>query len=429
MSGELYDVLVLGPADANPVAEARLAAALAGRIGQPITDIAQALSDKNLNVGQNLERLAAEALVSQLQSMGALTSIRRSVGAFPPSGQMTPPPGQVFRPQGTPIGGSLQGLAPTSGPGILGPNPGSGARLGGLGANPSSAGSLGRSPPTSPGTERPPSTGQGLRPLGALRSEPAAPTTNPAGARIQTNGLGFKVPTGAGAFSEPPSSRPRPTARSMAVVEPVPRAPSPVATPAAPTDPFASPEANVGNFELDRGRKQDGHRHTASVSISGASGLNNPKLVAPKAASGLEVSGAKRDYTERCPRHGLLYDSRKSSACRKCLSDGTKAATIETPGSLRSSPGRRALLGLLFALVLGFLPAAYYSRGPGSVEVNKLRDEQQQLSKGLGNETSMRRFDELEELVLASRRRSMQFTLVVWIAASGLMLGVWYKIT
>jgi hypothetical protein len=425
MSGELYDVVVLGPADANPVAEARLAATLAARIGQPLTAIAQALSEKNLSVGLALERLAAEALVNELQSMGALTSIRRSSPAFPASGQLTPPPGQAFRPMGTPIGGSLQGPAPGSSPGsgpklggLLGPPPGSGVRLGGLGPSPSSAGA--------------PGSGQSLRPLGVLRPDPAASAPAPPGARTQTNGMGYKVPTGAGgnfSFNEPPSSKPRLTAPAMALAEPPPRAPSPVATPAAPpADPFVSPEAQVASLELDRDRKPSSHRN-AAVSVSGASGLNNPKLVAPKAASGLEVAGAKRDYTERCPKHGLLYDTRKSSACRKCLVDGRAAAIDDRPQSLRSSPARRALLGILFAVVLGFLPAAYYARGPGAAEVNTLRAEQQQLSRGLGNDANMRRFDQLEEQVAAAHWRSKQFTLLVWIGASGLMLGVWYKIT
>jgi hypothetical protein len=421
MSAELYDVLVLGPAEANPVAEARLAAALAARNGLPITTIAQGLSEKNLGVGQGLDRMAAEALVAQLQSMGALTSIRRSAGAaFPPSSQLTPPPGQGFRPLGTPTGGSLQGAAP-----------GSGLRIGGLGANPSSAGSLFKAPPTSPGAERTPTSGPGLRPLGVLRPDAAIPTPAAPAARIQTNGLGVKVPTGAGAFSfnePPPGSRPRATARAMAVAEPAPRAASPVATPAAPAgDPFASPEAGVASLELDRERRPTGHR--PAVSVAGASGLNNPKLVAPKNASGLEVAGAKKDHVERCPKHGLLYDARKSSACRKCLVDGRKAVDDGPAGNLRSSPGRRALLGILFALVLGFAPAAYYARGPGAAEVNRLRAEQQHLSSGPGSEATMRRFDELEEQVLASRRKSMQFTLAVWVAASGLLLGVWYKIT
>ena len=63
MTGELYDVLVLGPVEATPTAEARLAAALAGRNGAPLMAIAQALAEKSLVIGQSLDRVAAEALV------------------------------------------------------------------------------------------------------------------------------------------------------------------------------------------------------------------------------------------------------------------------------------------------------------------------------------------------------------------------------
>jgi hypothetical protein len=379
MPGELYDVLVLGPMEATPSAEARLATALAGLNGAPLTAIAQGLAEKNLSVGEALDRTAAEALLRQLQTMGALTSIRRASGGFPQV-SLTPP--QTFRGGGTPAG-ALQGWSPGSGP-------------------------------KGPGPERPPSTGQGLRPLGSTAGHPG---------RIPTDGLGHRVPTGAGFNMTEPSSRPRGSARPMA-----PGAPTLAPPPAA--DPFANPEG-VGPIELDRDRKPVASQRPyrpEQQSGSGSSGLFNPKLVASKAASGLDLAGSKQSTVERCPRHGLLYDSARSSACRKCLSDG-RAALGDTPGTLRSSPARRALLGILFALLLGFLPAAYYARVPGAAEVTQLRAEQQELSKALGNEKTMQRFDQIEELVAASYSKSKRNTLLIWIAAGGLLLIVWYRVT
>jgi hypothetical protein len=420
MSGELYDVLVLGPVEATPTAEARLAAALAGLNGAPLTAIAQGLAEKNLSVGQGLDRSAAETLLRQLQTMGALTSIRRATSGFPQVSALTPPP-QAFRTTATPASGPLQGLSPTSTPGSgLGPA---------LGPTPSTGGSLGRPPLSSPGGERPPSTGQGLRPLGSLRPDSAAPAPGAAPAagpvRVPTDGLGHRVPTGAGFNLAEPSSKPRGSARPMAAGAPT------VAPPPSAADPFNNPEAGAGPLELDRNRKPGATHHRPDrpeQSVSGASGLFNPKLIATKAASGLDLAGSKQSTVERCPRHGLLYDSAKSSACRKCLTDG-RAALGEGPVTLRTSPARRALLGLLFALVLGFLPAAYYARVPGAAEVTQLRAEQQELSKGLGNEKTIQRFDEIEELVATSRRLAMRNTLIIWIAASGLLIVVWYKAT
>ena len=364
MPGELYDVLVLGPVEATPSAEARLAAALAGLNGAPLTAIAQGLAEKSLSVGQALDRTAAETLLRQLQTMGALTSIRRASGGFPQV-SLTPP--QTFRGGGTPA--------------------------------------------NAPAPERPPSNGQGLRPLG---SHPG---------RIPTDGLGHRVPTGAGFNMTEPSSRPRGSGRPMA-----PGAPTLAPPPAA--DPFANGEG-VGPIELDRDRKPVASQRPdrpEQQSGSGSSGLINPKLIASKAASGLDLAGSKQSTVERCPRHGLLYDTAKSSACRKCLSDG-RAALGETPGTLRSSPARRALIGILFALVLGFLPAAYYARVPGAAEVTQLRAEQQELSKALGNEKTMQRFDQIEELVAASYSKSKRNTLLIWIAAGGLLLMLWYRVT
>jgi hypothetical protein len=410
MSGELYEVLVLGPVEATPTAEARLAAVLAGLNGAPLMAVAQGLSEKGLVMGTSLDRVAAESLMRQLQQLGALTSLRRlATGAFPQSGALTPPPGAAFRAAGTPVG-QLQGLMPQSAPGsglgpaLLGTTP-SGLRSAGLG--------------TSPGS------GQGLRPLGSLRPENATPAGSPAvpGGRVPTDGLGHRVPTGAGFNLAEPSSRSRGSAKPMFPPDPAPPRP-------APADPFSTPDAGAPHLELDRDRKAKVEARTTddSNSVAGASGLFNPKLIASKSGSGLELSGSKQSTVERCAKHGLLYDTAKSSACRKCLGEARQALG-DRPGTLRANPARRALMGLLFALVLGFLPAAYYARAPGAAEVNKLRSEQQELSKGLGNESAIRRFDELDTQVHASRRLAMRNTLIIWIAASGLLLGVWYKAT
>ncbi len=239
---------------------------------------------------------------------------------------------------------------------------------------------------------------------------------------MPTDGLGHRVPTGTGfAFNEPPSQS-RGSARTAA--------PPPVAAPAPPPpdDPFSNPEASVGPLELDRDRRPDSSHRDGMPGGTGSSGLFSPKIIASRASSGLELAGEKKSHVERCPKHGLLYDSSKSSACRKCLADG-RAALVERRGTLRSNPARRALLGILFAMVLGFLPAAYYARTPGAAEVNRLRAEQHELSKGAGNEATIRRFDEIEGLVAVSRRLSMRNTLIIWIAASGVLLVGWYRVT
>ena len=300
----------------------------------------------------------------------------------------------------------------------------------GLGQAPSSAGSLGRAPLSSPGAERAPGSGQGLRPLGSLRPDTPPPSTTPAAGspRIPTDSLGHRVPTGAGfTFNEPPSSRARGSAKGMLQPEP-PMPPEPASGPPPGGDPFSTPDAGAPSLELDRDRRP-GDSHRPPESVAGASGLFVPKMIASKSGSGLDLAGEKQTHIERCPNHGLLFDSSKSSACRKCLADAARASMADRGGTLRANPARRALLGLLFALVLGFLPAAYYARVPGATEVAQLRAEQQELSRGMGNEKAISRFDEIEVLVQEKRRLSMRNTLIIWIVASGVMMVGWYRVT
>jgi hypothetical protein len=360
--GDLYDVVVLGPVEATPSAEARLAAALAGLNGNSLIAIAQGLAEKKLSMGLGLDRVTAEALLQQLQSLGALASISRAIPpAFPPSRALTPGPLAAFRPRGTPFLTPLHGLASTA-------------------------------PPSSPGSA--PGSAAGLRPLGSLRLETfsSAPAVATQSARVETSGIGNRVPAAA----------------AMAR--------------------FGQPDPAADSLELDRGFGP-GERGRSSNTVAGASGLYLPKMTVSQSGSGLELAGEKgSSFAERCARHGLLFDRRKSSSCRKCLADG-RAVLGKHPGDgLRAHPARRALLGLLFALVLGFLPAAYYSRQVVAVEVDRLRTEQRDLSRGPGNDKRIRRFDEIEQLLAQNRHVTTRNTLIIWLAASGVLLVSWYRL-
>ena len=76
MAGNLFDVFVVGSTDPSAAGETRLAAALSAKHGVPLATVAKAISAKNLRAGQSLERVQAQALVRQLQSIGAVTVIR-----------------------------------------------------------------------------------------------------------------------------------------------------------------------------------------------------------------------------------------------------------------------------------------------------------------------------------------------------------------
>jgi hypothetical protein len=138
----------------------------------------------------------------------------------------------------------------------------------------------------------------------------------------------------------------------------------------------------------------------------------------------------------RCVQHGLYYDKAKASGCRKCLSGARDfAVKIEQRGTtfrlgdFRGKPANRAFFGLSFALVLGFLPAAYYCFGPGSTDAHRLRLEQEVLSRQTGTEDTLRVFDDLDGQVKTAHERSSRNTAIVWAAVTGVAMLGWYKIT
>ncbi len=138
----------------------------------------------------------------------------------------------------------------------------------------------------------------------------------------------------------------------------------------------------------------------------------------------------------RCVQHGLYYDKSKASGCRKCLSGAREAAMKMTPdaapfrvGDLRSKPAKRAFLGLLLSLVLGFLPTAYYCFGPGAAEVRKVRVEQELLSRQPGTEEILKRFEQLDAQVGPLHEEASRNMAIVWVAVTSVCMLGWYKIT
>jgi hypothetical protein len=86
MTPERFDVFVVGSADPSPVAQSKLATAVAARHGAPLASVAQAIAEKRLRAGSGLERGPAEALARKLQAPTGL----RPLGALSPSPTATP---------------------------------------------------------------------------------------------------------------------------------------------------------------------------------------------------------------------------------------------------------------------------------------------------------------------------------------------------
>jgi hypothetical protein len=355
--------------------------------------------------------------VAQLQTMGALTALRRNTMAMAPV-QTIPTPLHGFPAAGSPAGHTLPGVGSVA---AAAPAPGLAPLGGGVGGFRGLGG---------------PASGSGapsLRPLGNLRPEPVA----------------LPAPVPRPAPVEPPPAHDQalsvdmPSSISSFGLAETPRG-------AQGQNLFSVPEEADQALELDikppkGGNQSDDPSPHPSHSLAGASALNTSKITNTSSASGLSTRAEDgQEDTVRCPTHGLLYDRRKNAGCRRCLEakrSATRGATGERVTSSRRatparatwvsnlSPARRAFLGLFLAMGLGFGGAAYYSYGPVATIVDRLRAEQTALSGRPGTQENLARFDQIDADVDRARSRGVRNSLILWVAASGVLLAGWYRAT
>jgi hypothetical protein len=138
----------------------------------------------------------------------------------------------------------------------------------------------------------------------------------------------------------------------------------------------------------------------------------------------------------RCPLHGLNYDRATASGCIRCLQPAREAArAIQARsqgllgGDLRSNPVKRALVGLALAVVVGALPAIFYTRAIVGAEVKRLRARQAELSEQLGTKAVTDEFDTLDAAVVHVRSRGLWRTMVLWMAVSGVTYLAWHLLS
>lgn len=375
MAGLLLDVFVVGSRDGTPVGQMHLAAALANHFRIPVAQVAQAISTRNLRAGQGLSEAQAHALAQQLQSFGAVTEFRPSIATRAATGIASNP------------------VTPT----------------------PVTEAAVQRSPTLSG------STAVNTRTTGTHAAVNARGTdTGPLPLPHQITTGNLKLTGELKAFGNP-------------------------ATPVG-RDPFAPPEESAPKLELALGRSGvPGSTQTQiedlgsrpSRSLPGASGLTVARAPADSTESGLDIADdPNKLHNIRCPIHGLYYDKRKASGCRRCLEPAKQVAQAmrrETGEirllSMRDNPSKRAFVGLGIALAVGFIPAAYHALKMGPKDVRNLRAEQELLSRKVGTEETLRRFDDLERQVDDARGRAMRNTLIIWVAVAGVIGAGWYKIT
>ena len=140
--------------------------------------------------------------------------------------------------------------------------------------------------------------------------------------------------------------------------------------------------------------------------------------------------------TTRCPIHGLAYDRSRASGCVRCLAPvrSQVRTLVDASDDVDSGrPGqpavRRAFMGLGLALLLGFLPAAYYARSSNRRDLESLRAQQAALSARAATPELLARFDELDAQVQAGHLRGAGRTLLIWIVVGGLVGAAWFKLS
>ena len=348
MPGNVFDVFVVGSADPSAAGETRLAATLSARYGLTLATIAQAVAAKNLRAGHELEPQRAQALIKDLQAMGAVTIIRPSASAA-----------------GTARTSDLHGTGPHTLAEATAP-----ATFAPLGPPPAAAAAGGVVDLPPPGEKTPvmlakrmplPKVSKDLVPPSGLVLQ-VAPALELARARSET-------------LAEEPVAR-------------------------------SKPSIPTSLREMDGGGE-----------------------------SGVAMDEDPRNLNlVRCVQHGLYYDKSKASGCRVCMGAARMyASKIEERAGrfaqARDRPARRAFWGLAVALVIGFLPAAYYCLGPGASSAHRLRTEQELLSRQPGTDANLRRFADLEVQVGDAHRRASRNTAVIWVAVAGVAMLGWYRVT
>ncbi len=95
---------------------------------------------------------------------------------------------------------------------------------------------------------------------------------------------------------------------------------------------------------------------------------------------------------------------------------------------IRRDPNKRAITGVAFALLIGFVPAAYYTYGVTGGEVRGIRARQEELSQRPGTEPALEEFDRLNGAVARIRHRGMIGSAALWVLVSGIAGAAFHRL-
>jgi hypothetical protein len=370
----LYHVFVDGAADASPAGETKLATAVAAHYGLPVADLQARIASGRFRVKGNCDRATADSYIRDLTALGARCSLEE---ASPSNAAKTPLPFPAVT--AAPARPSQSALPPRQ-----------------------------TTPPATARTATPPkgfqsglaaafSGEQQVDNLGALDDA----------ALLKLSSVDGREEPPADAFAPPPAPA-APAAKLDG--KPKPAAPAKPAGPAAkpkdePIDMFAPPDADDANFQVDLAPEEVARAAKKKVSIPPAT---EPAEPVPARASrpSLQVP------TDRASRPSL------------------QAVTAPPATGLRD-PKIRFVVGILLAIVLGFVPAhfiAHLQEGSAFAKVDANVNAVQHDAVTLDDYAALDAFRAGQLARKHDERRNIALlAMLIWAAGGAGIAYVWFR--
>jgi hypothetical protein len=384
----LYHVFVDGAADASPAGLDTLAAAVAAHYGLPVADLQARIASGRFRVKGNCDRATADSYVRDLTALGARCSLEE---ASPANVAKTPLPfPAVPGPSGQPPARPSQSVLP-------------------------------------PRQTTPPVTARTATPPKGFQSGLAAAFS---GEQQQVGSLGalddgafMKLSSVDGqddgpaptAFEPPPAPAPKPDGKVKAAAPAKPQPPTKPAKPSTePIDMFAPPDADDVNFQVDLAPDEVARAAKKMASIP-----PEPEPVEPAATA---RTGAGEPA--RASHPSLQVSSARAS--RPSL----QAPNVPAATGLRD-PKTRLVLGVVIAIVLGFIPAhliahAQESSAYAAVDANVVA-----VQRDVATPEDYAALDTFRAGQLArkhdERRNIALLAMLIWAAAGAGIAYVWFR--
>lgn len=375
----LYHVFVDGAADASSAGKDKLAAAVAAHYGLPVADLQARIASGRFRVKGNCDRATADSYIRDLTALGARCSLEE---ASPANAAKTPLPfPAVPGPGGQPPGRPSQSALPPRQ----------------------------TTPPATARTATPPkgfqsglaaafSGAQQVDNLGALDE----------GALLNLSSVDGKddAPPQT-AFAPPPAAAPvKPDGKAKPAAPAKPKD--------EPIDMFAPPDADDANFQVDLAPEEVARAAKKQASIPPETAPIEPRASRPS----LQVPN------DRASRPSLQVPNDRAS--RPSL----QAPNMPAATGLRD-PKTRLVLGVLIAIVLGFVPAHFIAHAQESSAFSAVDANVLAVQHDVATPEDFAALETFRAGQLArkhdERRNIALLAMLIWAAVGGGIAYVWFR--